>query len=381
MPVRGQKRADITEAAFREAVEAAKLSNPHGWKAETARILGVTPTAVKMRLARRPDIAAPVFPHPIGHAVKGVSTYYDADGAIKAQWVKSNAEPMNLERLTDAVKEAFADVKPVKPIPAPKRGNERLLTVYPIGDAHFGMKAWGEEVGADYDLKIAERLHASAAHHLVSTAPASDTAMIVNVGDFLHVDNIKNETARSGHTLDVDTRYAAMIRVAIRALRTLIETALTKHRTVRIVNAIGNHDDVGAQWLSLTLSMMYERNPRVVVDAKPGKFHYHQHGKVLIGVTHGDTGKPERLHGVMAADVPELWGVTRHRYWITGHVHTRKVVEFPGVLWETFRTLAPGDAWSNAAGYRSGRDMTSIVYDAEHGEVARGRFDASMFDE
>ena len=315
-----------------------------------------------------------------GYTAHGVSTLYGADGSIRAQWVKETAGKRTPEEWAQHVKDAFIGVDRVKPIPAPKIANNKLLTVYPIGDMHVAMYAWGEEVGADFDIKIADRLLTSAAEHLVNASPASESAVIVNVGDFFHVDNLKNETSRSGNTLDVDTRYAAMIRAGTKMLRKVIETALTKHKRVKVITACGNHDDVGSMWLSHCLSLAYENNPRVQIETKPGKFHYHQHGTTLLGVTHGDTGKPEKLQGVMACDQPKAWGQTKHRYWLTGHVHTRKVQEFPGVMWETFRTLAPGDAWSHAAGYRSGRDMTAIVFHAEHGEVARHRVDVSMLE-
>lgn len=65
---------------------------------------------------------------------------------------------------------------------------------------------------------------------------------------------------------------------------------------------------------------------------------------------------------------------------LTGHVHNRRQLELPGVMWETFRTLAPADAWANAAGYRAGRDMTSITFHAEHGEIGRSTFNVSMLE-
>lgn len=346
--------------------EAASALKQAGTRTAAAKLLGISRGAINNRLA--------------GFSTHGVSTLYGADGTIRAQWVKETAAKKTPEEWGKHVRDVFADVAPVKKIAAPKTTNEKLLTVYPIGDSHIGMYAWGEEVGADYDIKIADRLLSSAAAHLVEVSPASETALIIDVGDMHHVDNIKNETSRSGNTLDVDTRYAAMIRASVKVLRTVIESALSKHKYVKFISAIGNHNDVGAQWLSLALALVYEKNPRITVETKPGKFHYHQHGQVLIGVTHGDTGKPEKLQGVMAADMPKMWGETRHRYWMTGHVHTRKVMEFPGVTWETFRTLAPGDAWAHAAGYRSGRDMMSIVMHKEHGEVARHRFDVSMLE-
>jgi hypothetical protein len=321
-----------------------------------------------------PKPATPALPP----GVHGTSTLYDGDGKPILQWVKAK-HGKTPEELAEWVKQAFEDVDRVPKIAKPAAGlNKDLLTVYPIGDHHVAMYAWGEEVGADYDIKIAENLLVSAMTHLVDKSPPSERALIVNVGDFFHVDNLKNETSRSGHTLDVDTRYAAMIRAGTRMLRTAIDQALSKHRHVTVVNEIGNHDDIGSLWLSQALAMMYEENPRVTIDTSPGKFHYYRHGKVLIGTTHGDTGKPEKLQGVMAADRPEDWGATKYRHWITGHVHNRGVIEFPGVVWETFRTLAPADAWAYGQGYRSGRDMTSIVFHAEHGEIGRHAFKISM---
>jgi hypothetical protein len=311
-------------------------------------------------------------------SIAATSTLYARDGTISAQWVKESAKDIDPEELARIVKDVFSDTEPVKPIPRPRCASSDLMAVYPVGDHHSALYAWHEETGADYNLKIAERLLVSAAHHLVEQSPPTKRALIVNLGDFLHVDNIRNETARSGNTLDVDTRYAAMIRAAVAMLRAVINSALTKHESVEVINAIGNHDDVGAQWLSLALGCLYERNKRVVIHQKAGKFHYIRHGKCLIGVTHGDTCKLESLPGIMATDKPRDWGETEYRYWLTGHIHQRKTLEFPGCMVESFRTLAARDAWAHAAGYRSGRDMTSLVLHAQHGEVQRSRFDVSM---
>lgn len=382
------KRAH-TDAAMLEA-----LRRHNGVRHLAAQELGIHPRVLLKHLARmkRRGIEVPEsaynedragywgghFPAPAGHVVNGVSTLYDEHGNIRAQWVKSDAARKGPEEWAQAIKEVFADATPVRRIPRPKTTQRETLTVYPIGDHHVAMYSWGEETGADYDIKIAENLLTSAAAHLVEIAPPSERALIANVGDFFHVDNLKNETSRSGNTLDVDTRYAAMIRAGVRMLRTFIERALAKHRTVEVICAIGNHDDIGAMWLSLALSLLYEKNPRVVVHTTPGKFHYVRHGQVLIGVTHGDTVRLEQLGAVMAADRPQEWGQTRHRYWLTGHIHQRRVIELPGVLVESFRTLAARDAYATSAGYRSGRDMMAIVFHAEHGEVARHRFDVGM---
>lgn len=310
--------------------------------------------------------------------VRGTSTLYDAEGNPKLQWVKEDKKLASPEQWAGILKDVFIDTPRVPVVAAPKSTSKSLLTVYPIGDHHTGMYSWAEETGEDYDTKIAEKLLVSAITHLVEITPPSEEALIVNVGDFFHVDQHRPETTRSHNALDVDTRYAAMIRAGVSMLRQCINEALKKHKVVRVINACGNHDDVGALWLSLALGLLYEKNKRVYIDQSASKFTYHQHGKVLLGVTHGDTAKLDKLAGVMATDQPELWGKTQHRYWITGHIHHRKVIEQPGCMVESFRTLAARDAWASAAGYRSGRDMAALVFHNEHGEVARHRFDVGM---
>lgn len=116
----------------------------------------------------------------------------------------------------------------------------------------------------------------------------------------------------------------------------------------------------------------------MTVDLNPSKFWFHEFGKVLIGATHGDTVKHEALLGVMASDKAEAWGRTKHRYWYTGHVHHQSVREFPGVICESFRTLAAKDAYAAGHGYRAGRDMVCITQHREHGEVERHRVDIGM---
>lgn len=317
-------------------------------------------------------------PVPTGYAVAGVSTLYDADGGIKAQWVKSRADGDRLESLKEAMQciaEPFQGL--AKPSKAPRESADSL-TVYPMGDPHVGMYAYAAEAGDDFDLGIAERHLCGAVDRLVAVSPGSREALIVNVGDYFHADTADNRTLRSGHALDVDTRWTKVLQVGIRAMRRCIESALKKHQTVRVINAAGNHDSHTSAVLSAVLDAFYEREPRVIVDMSPAAHRYHRFGRCLIGVTHGDRAKPEQLGPIMAADRAEDWGGTRHRYWYTGHVHHKRVFELPGCLVESFRTLAPRDAWHAAEGYRAGRDMQCIVLHPEHGEVERHRIDVGM---
>ena len=299
---------------------------------------------------------------------------------VVLQWVKSKRirEAM-LELAVEAIKEAFeGPLHKVEKIDEPKVDTDDLLAVYPMGDPHLGMYAWAEEAGDDFDVVIAERDLTLAMERLVESAPPCRQALIANLGDFFHSDTLDNKTRRSGHTLDVDTRWTKVLRVGVRAMRSCIEHALRKHEKVHVINEIGNHDDQTAQVLTLALEMAYENNPRVTFDSGPGRFHYYRFHDVLIGVHHGDGAKPNALGGIMATDRALDWGATKFRYWLTGHIHTHNTHELAGCTVESFRTLAPKDAWTASKGYRSGRDMYCIVIHKNYGEIERHRKDILM---
>jgi len=315
---------------------------------------------------------------PEGFHIKGVSTYYRRDpktgeSVPSGQWVKTKVDEQHkMEMLLDAVQRIAEPLsgKSVK-INAPRKTDKDTLTVYPMGDPHLGMYAWAQETGEDFDLEIAERNLIRAVDHLADLAPPSECGLVINLGDFFHTDTPLNRTARSGNPLDVDTRWSKVLSVGVRTMRRIIDRALEKHKRVRVINAIGNHDDNSAIMLSICLDQYYSNNKRVEIDTNPTAFHWYRFGKNLLGVTHGDKVKPRDLPGVMANDRKRDWGETEYRYFYTGHVHHDQLKEYPGCIVETFRTLAGTDAWHHSHGYRSGRDMKCDVLHKEYGRINR----------
>ena len=309
---------------------------------------------------------------PDGFHLRGTSTLYDESGAQRMQWVKTSIDHERQAELFRAAVEAMAeDLPKITPRPADKKYPDELMSVIPFGDPHFGMYAWAEETGNDFNLDIAKHDLCAAVQYLVSQSPTSKRCVIVNLGDFFHADNTEGKTAKHGNVLDMDTRLPKVIRVGVAAMRQCIETALDRHEVVEVVNAIGNHDEVLSMALSIMLANIYENEPRVIVHDMPTRRHYIRHGKVLIGVTHGDKTKDTSLPGIMATEKAEDWGQTRHRYFYRGHHHHDTRQEYNGCMVEQFRTLAPGDAYSVGLGLLSGRDMKLIVHHKEYGEVAR----------
>lgn len=376
--------ASVRQLEYIEAIE------KHGSTRKAAKALGCARSGMLASLDRLKKRAAlqgyspehdMVHTVPDGFKVKGVSTYYDESGKPRGQWVKSSADAERQEQLFREMIESMCEqVKGLAPISkSPKSEAADLLCVYPWGDPHFGMHAWWQDAGADFDLGIAERLTCSAVDRLVQSAPEGSIGLLLNLGDMFHADNQKN-TTNSGHQLDVDGRWSKVQRVGLNAKIHCIRRMLEKHSKVIVRINPGNHDGHSAKALALMLSCFFHNEPRVEVDLSPSLFWYYQFGSVLIGSTHGDTIKGKDAGAVMAADVPKMWGNSTHRYWYIGHVHHKDVKEYPGVLVEYVRTLAARDAWHQGQGYRAGRDMQLIVHHRQHGEIERHRCDVGMIE-
>lgn len=309
---------------------------------------------------------------PDGYLMRGRSTLYNKHGQIIAEWVKTAKDKEDeYKALVQAIESITGGWDKVTPIKKPKGFlAEDLLTVIPLGDPHLGMFSWAQETGQDFDLDIAEANLVAAVDHLVGLAPKAKQALLISLGDFFHADNSANQTTH-GTRVDVDTRWSKVLRIGIRAMRRCIDRLLETHEKVNVICEIGNHDSHSAVMLALALDQFYANEPRVEIDTSPAKFHWYRFGKNLIGVTHGDTVKAKDLPSVMACDRASDWGETEYRYWYCGHIHHDVVKEYPGVTVESFRTLAPADAWHRASGYRSGQDLKLDIIHKKYGRVNR----------
>lgn len=330
----------------------------------------------KTGLARTED---PAFePVPAGHHVTKTTTRIDADGRVGMQYVTAqhDAAARELAMFEAWQRHAALYEGLAEPAAPPAITDADLLTIYPLGDPHIGMLAWGPESGEHFDLKIACRELLECVRLMVESAPPSKHAIVTNLGDFFHAQDDTQRTPGHGHKLDVDGRHARVLDAGHILLRGIVDTALTRHEHVSVRNLPGNHDPRVAVELMYWLQAVYEREPRVTVERAEATHQYDRHGRVLIGWHHGDRTPMGELLALMAADMPEDWGATTERVWHTGHVHHLQRKEAPGGTVESHRTLAARDAY-HAARYRAGRSLCAITYDAEHGEIGRSTVNLS----
>ena len=372
----------IREFATTRQCEVLDAIEKAGSKCGAARALGVYPSYISKTLKNVRARAAMhgvapranmnrVAPEPF--IVKGTSTLYDADGKAKLQWVKTRVDQDKMEAAIRATIEALKEEIPHE-APAPLavgRFDANLMNCYVITDYHLGALSWGEETGADWDLKIAEDTLVAWFSRAIEQSPAAETALLAQISDFLHWDGFDPVTPAHRNLLDADTRFPKLVRVAIRVLRRVIRMLLAKHPKVHIIMADANHDPASQVWLREWLSVLYEDDPRVTVDTSPSPYNVFEFGKVAIFTHHGHKRKVTNVAEVLAAKFREIYGRTKYAYAHMGHLHSVDVKENNLMIVEQHRTLAAPDAYAARGGWISGRDAKVITYHKDFGEVGR----------
>lgn len=377
--------ATPTQAKYIEAV------NRLGNGARAAKEFGVSKTNVNDCIRALKKVAATkgyspdhdmTRTVPDGYVVKGVSTYYDKEGKPSAQWVKSS---IDTERQKELMAAAFAAMAGELPRVEPIRGNrytdDQLANLYTLTDSHVGMLAWDKEnldALGNWDLAIAERTLTGCFEHMVNSSPPASVGIVAQLGDFLHSDGLAAVTPTSGHLLEQDGRFPKVVQAAIRILRRIVNFALSKHDTVIVLMAEGNHDLASSVWLRCMFKALYENEPRVQVIDSEMPYYVYQHGKTMLAWHHGHLKKSDQLPILFASQFPKIWGETSKRYAHCGHRHHVEEKEHSGMKVIQHSTLASRDAYASRGGWMSERECTSITYHREWGQVARNTVTPEM---
>ena len=313
--------------------------------------------------------------YPEGYVMQKVTVQRGSSGDVERTWERMCADSdKHLELLKDAIIAICDEASSLPPVPVPpvKHLKEDLMVNIPIGDAHIGMLAWGEESGEDYDLRIAEEVHKAAIDMLIEATPDAKYCTIIDLGDFMHSDNIMGVTTRSGHSLDMDGRYHKVVRVAIRISNYYIQRALQKFEHVTYRPEVGNHNDVGSIWMQELLHILYADEPRVTIGNCAGNMFFWQHGLCYFGSHHGHEIKFDKLPAIMSAHIMDQHVRTKFRKVYCGHVHHKSIrgADFNTCEVQTYRTLAPKDAYSASHGYHAPRGICAETWHKSHGHVS-----------
>jgi hypothetical protein len=313
-----------------------------------------------------------VFQMPPTHRLGKLTVNRDADGRVIQDWIRAEVDAVARDAAMRAVVDALKEeIQRADPVPAPAAGNADLLNQYTVTDLHFGMLSWGEETGADYDLKIAERLLLDWFAAAIAMSPHANTAVLAQLGDLLHHDSHMSVTPTNAHVLDADSRLQKIIRVVIRCMRQIVAMLLAKHDRVHIVMADANHDPAGGAWLREMFAAFFEDEPRVTVDSSAGTYYVFEHGETSLFYHHGHKRKIATVDSVFAGQFRDVYGRTKFSYAHIGHLHSDELKSTNLMKVERHETLAARDAYAANGGWLADRSAKVITYHRSFGEVSR----------
>lgn len=238
--------------------------------------------------------------------------------------------------------------KPVKHKVAAEKG----LLVVSLFDAHLGKLSWAEQDGQNYDLKIAQEVYLRALHDLIAKAKAQGpiSRILFPVGnDYMTCDSDQNMTT-AGTPQSVDGRFPKIYR---EARRLLVESILILREIapVDVVVVCGNHDRMSMFHLGDALECRFAGDPAVTVDNRWVPRKYYAFGKVVFGLTHGDTIKQDKLPLSGAVEEPDLWAKCKRRVWLLGHHHHYQLKEYMGVKVYILPSLSGSDGYHQSNGF------------------------------
>lgn len=376
--------ATVRQQEFIEAIE------QHGSARKAAKALGLAKSSVDGAMARLKAHAASQGYSPAhamtrtvpdGFKVARVSTNYKADGSVGQQWVIGAPDAERQREIMHAAFDAMAAELPrVAPVAPPSGTIDALCNLIVFTDYHIGQLAWHKEGGADWDLKIAEKLLFDSFAYMVDTAPRAKSCVLCLQGDQLHTDGLLPLTPAHKNVLDTDGRFSKIVATAIRVIRRVIDHALARHDSVHLVICEGNHDEASSVWLRQMFAALYEQEPRITVNDSELPFYVHQHGETMLAFHHGHKVKNEQLPMLFAAQYSKMWGATTKRYAHCGHRHHVDEKEYAGMTVIQHPTLAARDAHASRGGWISERAANVITYHERFGQVARTVVCPEMFE-
>lgn len=315
----------------------------------------------------------PVFEMPKTHILGKMTVNRDAEGRVIQDWIRAEPDAQAREAAMQAAIAAFCGELPrADTVKVNIIGNADLANQYTVTDYHFGALSWKEETGADWDLKIAEKLWVDWFAAAIRQSPDAHTAILAQLGDLLHFDSLKAITPAHGHVLDADSRFAKIVRVVIRCMRTAVRMLLENHEHVHIIMADANHDEASEVWMREMFAAHYDNEPRITVDRSPGTYYAYEWGDVALFYHHGHKRKIRELDRVFAGRHRELYGRTKFAYGHTGHLHSDEVFSSNlGIKVERHETLTAPSSFEANGGWLSSRSAKVITYHKSFGEVGR----------
>jgi len=252
------------------------------------------------------------------------------------------------------------------------KSKESHCLVFDPADIHIGKICSSFETGETYNSQIAVKRVKEGLHGILDKSKGYkiDKIIFIAGNDILHVDNA-HSTTTSGTGQDTDQMWYDNYNMAKKLLVQIIETLLIV-ADVEVVYNPSNHDFTHGFMLLDSISSWFHNCKQVKFNNDMSHRKYTVYGKNLIGSTHMDGAKVDKLHGLMAEEASQFWHGCKHRYIYGHHVHHKTSKDIFSVCIETLRSPSGTDSWHHRKGFQHApQAIEGFIHHKEHGQIAR----------
>lgn len=234
--------------------------------------------------------------------------------------------------------------KPYKGFESATRNNKALesaAAVLSLQDIHFG-KEGNEEISEDFQNAVVDLIERAS-----SVANLSQVYYVVG-GDLLNMDTFTGTTT-SGTPVDNNMKATEAYKQAFDALLWSIGYIKEFCDTLHIVYIPGNHDRLSSYHLAHALSKAVQHDD-IVWHVEYEERKVLTYGTNFFAFEHGDVNTKNSLL-VYATEFSYDWGCTVYRTLYTGHLHTKKRIEYitedeqTGFMLKILPSLSRTDYW------------------------------------
>ena len=239
--------------------------------------------------------------------------------------------------------------------------DERVLEIC-LADMHLGARHYKEN-SSDLE-EIFDRVMKDIFYRIKNDKQGFTKILLVPLGDIFHFDNRKQQTTRHQQVVDGNgMNPLEMFDKATEMFIGIIDELLS-YAPVEILFIPGNHDGLSLYHLIASLSAYYRNVHNFSADLSHENRKWRLVGENLIGLSHGEMPKKNRIHW-LAVEASREWGKSKYREVHDGHLHHEEVIENGGVKTRRLPALAITDYWHYEMGYTGAiRSTMSFVWDS-----------------
>lgn len=232
-------------------------------------------------------------------------------------------QDISLREKIEIAKEVLS--KEIKPLPKSKQkcipsDKDKMMEVTGI-ELHLGKLAYKEDVGKDYNWKIAKDRFNTIINEIVDyqSYHKCDTCFLCIGNDFFNYDNVQGATTK-GTVQDNDLTYRLLFKLGMELYVSAIDL-LSKHfNRLDIRLQSGNHDTMTVYHLYIALMYAFKKYKNVYFGEDWKVVQHYVWGDNAIFFTHGGKNV-KRLINALPQQFYKVWGETKYHELHLGHFH------------------------------------------------------------